>query len=142
MVASISTVENTQGAATPSDIPVEEDRVSTAGSADWDLIYHINGKVVIEEEWTQFHKKFNDQWKHEEDKVEQDMNNINDLEDNKEVMGENQHQEGNAPPKGTFSTLKFPIQNLKGISPMKNISPSVLPHFYGKVAEDLDEFLF
>ena len=25
---------------------------------------------------------------------------------------------------------------------MKNISPSVLPHFHGKVAEDLDEFLF
>ena len=25
---------------------------------------------------------------------------------------------------------------------MENISPSVLPHFYGKVAEDLDEFLF
>ena len=25
---------------------------------------------------------------------------------------------------------------------MKNISPSVLPHFYGKVVEDLDEFVF
>ena len=25
---------------------------------------------------------------------------------------------------------------------MKNISPSVLPHFYGKVAKDLDEFPF
>ena len=25
---------------------------------------------------------------------------------------------------------------------MKDISPSVLPHFYGKVAEDPDEFLF
>ena len=25
---------------------------------------------------------------------------------------------------------------------MKNISPSVLPHFHGKAAEDLDEFLF
>ena len=25
---------------------------------------------------------------------------------------------------------------------MQNISPSVLPHFYGKAAEDLDEFLF
>ena len=49
-----STVENTQAAATPSNIPAEEDRVSVAGSADRDLIYHINGKVVTEE-WTQFH---------------------------------------------------------------------------------------
>ena len=43
-------------------------------------------------------------------------------------MGENQQHEGKSP--------------LEGISPMKNISPSVLPHFYGKVAEDPDEFLF
>ena len=48
----VSTVENTGEAATPSGIPTEEDRVSTAGSADQDLIYHINKKVVIEEEWT------------------------------------------------------------------------------------------
>ena len=58
--ALVSTVENTGEAATPLDILVEEDRVSTVGSADRDLIYHINGKVVIKEEWTQFHKKFND----------------------------------------------------------------------------------
>ena len=50
--ASGSIVENTQGAATPSNIPVEEERVSTVGSADQDLIYHINGKVVTKEEWT------------------------------------------------------------------------------------------
>ena len=52
LTASVSTVENTQGAATPSDIPAEEDRVSTAGLADRDLIYHINRKVVTEEQWT------------------------------------------------------------------------------------------
>ena len=57
------------------------------GSADRDLIYHINGKVVTEEEWTQFHKKFNDQWKDEEDKVEEDMSNRRDIEDHQEVMG-------------------------------------------------------
>ena len=43
-----STMENTRGGATPSNTLVEEDRVSTAGSANQDLIYHINGKVVIE----------------------------------------------------------------------------------------------
>ena len=47
---SVSTVEKTRGATTPLDIPAEEDRVSTMGSTDQDLIYHINGKVVTEEE--------------------------------------------------------------------------------------------
>ena len=56
------------------------------------------------------------------------MNNRRDLEDHEEAMGENQHHEGNSPP--------------GGISPMKNISPSVLPHFYGKVPEDPDKFIF
>ena len=57
VATSVSTVENIGGDATPSDISAEEDRVNTAGSANRDLIYHINGKVVIEEEWKQFHKK-------------------------------------------------------------------------------------
>ena len=69
VAASGSTVENTRGAKTSSDTPTEEDRVSTAGLAYRDLIYHINGKVVTEEEWTRFHQKFIDQWKNEEDKT-------------------------------------------------------------------------
>ena len=52
VAASVSIVENTRGVATPLDTPTEEDRVSTTGSADQDLIYHINEKVVTEEEWT------------------------------------------------------------------------------------------
>ena len=60
---------------------------------------------MTEEEWTQFHKKFNDQWKHEDDKEEEDMNNIRDLEDQEEEMGENQHHEGNFLPEGTVATL-------------------------------------
>ena len=40
------------------------------------------------------------------------------------------------------ATLQFPIQKLEGISPMKNISPSMLPRFHGKATEDPDEFLF
>ena len=135
-------VENTGGAATPSSIPSEEDKVSTVGSADRDLIYHINGKLVTEEEWTQFHKKFNDQWKHEEDKAEEDMRNRRDPKDHEEAMGENQHHKGNSPPKGTVATLQFPIQQPEGISPMKNILPLVLPRFYGNAAEDPNEFLF
>ena len=45
VAASVSIVENTGEAATPSSIHMEEDRVSTAGSANQDLIYHINRKV-------------------------------------------------------------------------------------------------
>ena len=62
-------MENTRGAATPSTTPAEEDKVSTIGSADRDMIYHINKKAITEEEWTQFHHKFIDQWKNEEDKT-------------------------------------------------------------------------
>ena len=92
------------------DIPMEEDRVSTTGLANRDLIYHIFGKVVTKEEWTQFHKKFNNYWKHEEDKAEEDMSNIRDPEDHEELMGENHHHEGNSPPEGMVATLQFPIQ--------------------------------
>ena len=70
------------------------------------------------------------------------MSNRRDPEDHEEAMGENQHHEGNSLPEGTVSTLQFPIQQPEGIAPMKNISPSVLPRFHGKVAEDPDEFIF
>ena len=70
------------------------------------------------------------------------MSNRRDLEHHKEAMGENHHHEGNSLPEGTVATLQFLIQQPEGIAPMKNISPSVLPHFYGKVVEDPDEFIF
>ena len=92
------------------DTLAEEDRVSTAGSADRNIIYHINRKVVTEEEWTQFHNKFKDQWKDEEDKIEEYMSNRRDPEDHKEAMEKNHHHEGNSPPEGTVATLQFPIQ--------------------------------
>ena len=97
---------------------------------------------MIEEEWTQFHKIINDQWKDEEDKIEEDMSNRRDPEDHEEEMGKNHHHEGNSPLEGMVTTLQFPIQQPVGIAPMKNISPSMLPHFYGKTVEDLDEFIF
>ena len=53
---------------------------------------------MTKEEWTQFHKKLNDQWKYGEERVEEDMNNIHDPEDHEEVMGENHHNEGDPPP--------------------------------------------
>ena len=70
------------------------------------------------------------------------MNNRRDPEDHEEVMGENHHNEGDPFPEGTIATLQFPIQRPKGITPMKNISPSVLPCFHGKSIEDLEKFLF
>ena len=95
---------------TPSCVPMEEDKISTTGSADRDLVYHINGKVVTKEEWTQFHQELNDPWKHREERAEEEMNNIRNPKDHEEVMGENHHNEGDPMPKGTIVTLQFPIQ--------------------------------
>ena len=50
-----------------------------------------------------------------------------------EVMGENYHHENRSLPEGMVATLQFPIQQPDGAAPMKNISPSVLPRFHGKV---------
>ena len=69
------------------------------------------------------------------------MSNRHDPEE-EEAMGENHHHEGNPLPKETVATLQFPIQQPEGIAPMKNISPSMFPLFYGNAAKDLDEFLF
>ena len=57
-------------------------------------------------------------------------------------MGENYHHENHSLPEGMMATLQFLIQQPEGTAPMKNISPSVLPCFHGRAAEDPDEFLF
>ena len=62
--------------------------------------------------------------------------------DEEEEMGENHHHEGHSLPEGMVSTLQFPIQKLEGTSPMKNISPLMLPRFHGKAVEDPNEFIF
>jgi len=36
----------------------------------------------------------------------------------------------------------FPIREIDGDTKMKNISPSILPHFHGLTIEDPDTFLF
>ena len=54
------TVENTRAAATSSNIPIGEEKVGTTGPTGRSPIYHIYGKVVTEEEWTQFHQKIVD----------------------------------------------------------------------------------
>ena len=59
-----------------------------------------------------------------------------------EAMGENHHHEGNSLPEGMVATLQFRIQQPEGVALMKNISPLVFPHFYGKETEDPDEFIF
>ena len=60
-LASGSIVENTRAAVTSSNIPTGEDKAGTTGPAGRRLIYHIYGKVVTKEEWTQFHQKIVDQ---------------------------------------------------------------------------------
>ena len=69
------------------------------------------------------------------------MSNIHASEE-EEAMGENHRHEGDSLPEGMVATHQFPIQQPEGIAPMKNISPSVLPRFYGKVVEDPDKFIF
>ena len=59
-----------------------------------------------------------------------------------EAMGENHHHEGHSLPERMVVTLQFPIQQPEGTTPMKNMSPSVLPLFHGKAIEDPDEFVF
>ena len=69
-----SIVENTQAAATSSNIPAGEDKSSTTRPAGRSMIYQIYGEVVTEEEWTQFHQNFTDQWKSKEKNEEQKKN--------------------------------------------------------------------
>ena len=57
------------------------------------------------------------------------------MEDHAEGSGDNQVNEEQ-------STFEFPIVDPNTQIQMKNISPSALPHFYGKVHEDLESFLF
>ena len=57
------------------------------------------------------------------------------MEDHAEGSGENQVNEEQ-------STFGFPIVDPDTQVQTKNISPLALPHFYGKVHEDLDSFLF
>lgn len=59
---------------------------------------------------------------------------MEDMEDHVEGIGENQVNEEQ-------STFRFPIVNPNIQAQMKNISPSVLPHLYGKVHKDLESFL-
>ena len=61
------------------------------------------------------------------------MENREDV--NGEGVGKNQPQEEQ-------STLGFPIVDPDTMVQMKNIPPSVLPHFHGKVHEDPNAFLF
>ena len=49
--------------------------------------------------------------------------------------GNNKHDE-------IFATLELPIQQMLRQAPMKNISPLILPKFYGKSTKYLDGFLF
>ena len=65
---------------TSSNIPTGEDKAVTTGPAGRGPIYHVYGKVVTEEEWTQFHQKFADLWKNKEKNEEQEK----DVEKNEE----------------------------------------------------------
>ena len=73
--------------------------------------------------------------RNEEEKTKEGMSNRHES-DEEEAMVENHHHENHSLPEGIVATLQFPIQQPEGTTPMKNISPSVLPRFHGKVVED------
>ena len=122
-------MENTRAVATSSNIPAEEDKAGTTGPVGRGPIYHIYGKVVTEEEWTQFHQNITDQWRNEErneekneeknkenntgtneeEKIEEEMSNRHES-DEEEAMGENYHHENHSLPEGTVATLQILIQ--------------------------------
>ena len=66
------------------------------------------------------------------------MNNKHHPNDWEEEMGDN----GNNQHDKTIATLELPIPQMPRQAPMKNISPSILPKFYGKCTKYLDGFLF
>lgn len=55
-------------------------------------------------------------------------------------MGDNKDK--NAKTDATITTFEFPIGDIRGESPMKNIALSSLPSFQGMTVEDPDTFLF
>lgn len=55
-------------------------------------------------------------------------------------MGDN--NDNNAKEDANITTFEFPINNIEGEAPIKNIPLSSLPSFQGMTMEDPDTFLF
>ena len=58
------------------------------------------------------------------------MNNEHHHDDHKEVVWENDNENGDIQHEEKTATLQFPIRQTTRHDPMKNISPSVLPNFH------------
>ena len=48
--ASVSMVENTRETTTPYGVPTDRDRASVVGGGEPEVVYHVDGKKVINEE--------------------------------------------------------------------------------------------
>ena len=130
---------------TPFGVPMEgnpRDRGSSMGLGGLEEVYRINEEEVTKEEWLQFQQDFEYHKNQENLEEEIIMNNEHRHEYHEEELGDNHNDNDDLSHEETFSTLQFPIQKPSGQDPMKNISPSVSPHFHGKSTEDPDEFLF
>ena len=103
-------MENTGGAATPSGVPADEDRVSAMGASDREVVYHINRRMVTKEEWTQLHQNWEDQRRQRQEGAEENMNNGREPKDHEEVVGDNHHNDDDPLHEGTVATLQFPIR--------------------------------
>lgn len=58
-------------------------------------------------------------------------------------MGDkNKNNNNNNKTDATITTFEFPISDIRGEAPMKNIPLSFLPFFQGMIVEDPDTFLF
>ena len=70
------------------------------------------------------------------------MDNERHHHNHEEGVWDNGNENGNNKHEEIVGTLQFHIPQTTGKTPMKNISPSVLPNFHGKSTEDPYEFLF
>ena len=115
-----------------------EEKWRSMGVSILEEIYRINRHEVTKEEWLNFLEELEEQKRREEQYHKEIMNNKHHPNDWEEEMGDN----GNNQHDKTIATLELPIQQMPRQAPMKNISPSILPKFYGKCTKYLDGFLF
>ena len=98
-------MENTGGVATPSGVPEDEYRASDMGVGGREVVYHIDGKKVTIEEWTQFYQKWEDQRKQRQERADENMNNRREPKYREEIVGDNHYNHDDPPHEGTVSTL-------------------------------------
>ena len=82
-------------AATPSNVPADEDRSSAVRVGEPEVVYHIDRNEVTKEEWLHLQHEWENKRKERHEKEKENMNNGCDPEDHEEGVGDNHHNDGN-----------------------------------------------